>query len=355
MELSELQQEIVKTDARQVVVASCAGSGKTACLVGRCQHLLNNGVDPKKIVLITFTNAAAEEISDRLERPQGLFIGTIHSYANYLLLSNGQETREIIESGNFDELFEKVKNRHLNIKEVEHLLLDEGQDSTDTQFEFIFDIVKPSNWMIFCDWRQSIYRWNGANPDFLIDLSTRFDVTTYELDENYRNAPEILDFARGLICPAGYIYQDRSYAMRNTKGRLSVGIEYNPQSIARTFSEMDESEYGKWFVLTRTNAQLEEIELALKRKKIPYDTFKRSELDNTQLKERMSRNTVKILTIHTAKGLEADNVLVVGARSYNIEEKCISYVAATRARDRLVWTKAINKRRPESGTANWEV
>lgn len=354
MEFSELQKEIVETDAHQVIVSSCAGSGKTRCLTGRCRYLLDQGVDPKKIVLITFTNAAAEEMSERLGRPQGVFIGTIHSYANFLLLSSGQETHEIIESGNFDNLFEKVKSKQVRIKEVEHLLLDEAQDSTDAQFEFIFDIIKPHNWMVFCDWRQSIYRWNDANPDYLIDLSLRFDVTTYELDENYRNAPEILDFARGIISPAGYAYRDNSCAMRNTVGRVSAGVEYNPQSIARTFSEMDESEYGSWFVLTRTNAQLEEVALELKKKGVPYDTFKRSELDNRELVERMKRNTVKVLTIHTAKGLEANNVLVVGARSYNIEEKCISYVAATRARDRLVWTKCVNKKRPNHGTANWE-
>ena len=354
MEFSELQREIVETDARKVIVASCAGSGKTRCLVGRCEYLLRQGVDPRKIVLITFTNAAAEEISERLGHPQGVFVGTIHSYANNLLLARGHETHEIIESGEFDGLFEKVKMKPSCVKEVEHLLLDEGQDSTDMQFEFIFDIIKPQNWMVFADWRQSIYRWNYADPDYLIDLSHQFDVTVYELDENYRNAPEILDFARGLIGTVGYNYRDNSIAMREKGGSVAVGIEYNPQSIARTFSEMDEEKLGSWFVLTRTNAQLEEVAAELKKRGVPYDTFKRAELDNKELNRRMKNNTVKVLTIHTAKGLEADNVLVIGTHSYNTEEKCISYVAATRARNRLVWTKAAMKKKPKFGTANWE-
>lgn len=354
MEFSELQKEIVETDASQVIVASCAGSGKTRCLVGRCDYLLKHGVDPKKIVLITFTNAAAEEISERLGNPKGVFVGTIHSYANYLLLSRGHETHEIIESGAFDELFEKVKAKPMCVKEVDHLLLDEGQDSTALQFEFIFNMIKPKNWMIFADWRQSIYRWNGANPDFLIDMSRRFDVTTYELDENYRNGSDILNFARNIISPAGYAYRDESIAMRNERGAVTVGIEYNPQAIARTFASMDNDLYGTWFILTRTNNQLDEVATELKRKNIPYDTFKRAELDNKELVERMKRNTVKVLTIHTAKGLEADNVLVVGAKSFNTEEKCISYVAATRARNRLIWTKAPIKKKINYGTANWE-
>ena len=46
--------------------------------------------------MITFTNAAAEEISERLGQPKGVFIGTIHSYANYLLLSRGEETKDLL-------------------------------------------------------------------------------------------------------------------------------------------------------------------------------------------------------------------------------------------------------------------
>jgi DNA topoisomerase-1 len=68
------------------------------------QHLLEQGVDPKKIVMITFTNAAAEEMAERLGRPKGLFIGTIHSYANYLLLSNGNETQDLLEEEQFDKI-----------------------------------------------------------------------------------------------------------------------------------------------------------------------------------------------------------------------------------------------------------
>ena len=45
-----------------------------------------------------------------------------------------------------------------------------------------------------------------------------------------------------------------------------------------------------------------------------------AQLDNKGLKEKMRENTVKVLTIHTAKGLEADNVVVIGAHR-DVEEK----------------------------------
>jgi superfamily I DNA/RNA helicase len=353
MELSKQQQEIVETTENRVVVIASAASGKTAVLVERVRHLLNKGEDPMGIVVITFTNAAAEELSERLNNPKGVFIGTIHSYANYLLLSRGKETHDLIESEQFDLLFNRIKQNPECIRPVNHLLLDESQDSNETHFEFLLDMVQPKNFIIMGDHKQSIYRWNGAYPDYIINLSRDITVTTYDLNENYRNASSILTFAKNIIRPAGTAYVDTSKPMRGISGKVVTDIEYNPTAIARTLAQM-QGNYGSWFILTRTNAQIDEIASALQRCGVPYDTFKRAELDNKELNKKMKEDTVKVLTIHTAKGLEADNVLVIGARFFNLEERCISYVAATRARNALYWTKPMNRRRPSYGTSNWE-
>ena len=353
MNLSKQQQEIVETDARKVVVIASAASGKTAVLVERVRYLLEQGEDPKGIVIITFTNAAAEELAERLNHPKGMFIGTIHSYANYLLLANGNETKDLLENEQFDKLFKRIKYNPECIRPVEHLLLDESQDSNETHFEFLLDMVQPNNYIIVGDHKQSIYRWNGAHPDYLINLSKQFDVTTYDLNENYRNATSILTYAKNIIMTAGYDYRDTSVPMRGVTGKVVSDLEYNPQAIARTFSQMKDG-FGEWFILTRTNAQIDEIASVFQRYGVPFDTFKRAELDNKELNKKMKENTVKILTIHTAKGLEANNVIVIGAKFYNLEERCISYVAATRARNQLFWTKMPYKKEPKFSTTNWE-
>ena len=352
IELNQEQQKIVEAKENHVLVASCAGSGKTRCLISRYQYLVDNGVTPDKIVMITFTNAAADEISERLGRPKGVFIGTVHSYANYLLLSHSQDTSDLLENEQFDRLFERVKKHPNCIKEVEHLLLDEGQDSTELQFEFMFDMIKPKNWMVFADWRQSLYRWNGAYPEQIIDLSHRADVKVYDLAGNYRNGYKILDFARGIINAAGYEYYDRSRPMRGVAGKV-VDVEYSPVAVARAIKAM--GDYKNWFVLTRTNDQLDEISFFLKKEGIPIDTFKRSELDNKELGEKMKQDTVKVLTIHTAKGLEATNVVVIGAKFFNTEERCVSYVAATRAKNLLVWARVPNKAKRIQKLSSWEI
>lgn len=351
MNLSKQQEAIVTTTAEKVVVIASAASGKTAVLTERVRYLLEHGADPKKIVLITFTNAAAEELAERLGHPKGLFIGTIHSYANYLLLASGEETSDLLEAEQFDRLFDRIKKRPYCIKEVEHLLLDESQDSNENHFEFLLDMVKPKNYMIVGDHKQSIYRWNGAYPEYLINLSHDYDVTTYDLTENYRNGYKILDFARNLISPAGYDYRDSSMPMRGVAGKV-IDVEYSPVAVARTIKQY--GNYNEWFVLTRTNAQLDEIAYHLQKEGVPIDTFKRSELDNKELGERMRQNTVKVLTIHTAKGLEANNVIVIGAKFFNVEERCVSYVAATRARNLLVWTRMPNRARKANMLSSWE-
>lgn len=351
MELSTQQEQIVNTTASKVVVIASAAAGKTAVLVERTKHLISLGVDPREIVLITFTNSAAEELSERLNHPNGMFIGTIHSYANYLLLSAGLETSEILTEERFDELFNKVERHPDCIRYVKHLMLDESQDSTPLQFQFLLDMVNPENYMLMGDHKQSIYRWNGATPDYILNLSVRDDVVTYDLDENYRNGSKILDFAKSIIRTNGYSYIDNSTPMRDTNGRV-IEIEYSPSALALTLKEYQN--FGDWFILTRTNDQIDEITRYLAANHVPYDTFKRAQLDNKELNKKMKENTVKVLTIHTAKGLEAKNVIVIGAKFFSIEERCVSYVAATRARDLLVWTRMPNKTRKANMISNWE-
>lgn len=355
MNLSKQQEQIVKTEKTKVVVHSCAGSGKTRCLTERLKYLLDNGVDPSKIVAITFTNAAAEEIYERVGYTTNLFIGTIHSYANRLLLSSGVNTSDILNKEEFDKLFHRVKKNPHCIQEVEHLLLDEGQDSNPNQFEFLLEMINPKNWMIFCDVRQSIYRFAGAHPDYIFELMREFDVTTYELNENYRSAPEILNYARTIIRPLGIDYCDRSVSMREeTRGRV-LEVPYSSNGIAQTIQRYvneGKATYADWFILTRTNAESEKIMAALKKHDIPHTTFKKANLDNKGLKEKMRENTVKVLTIHTAKGLEANNVIIIGARYRDKEERCISYVAATRAKNLLVWTTRPTPKRTR--TVSWE-
>lgn len=350
MSLSEIQRKIVEAEEEKIIVLSAAASGKTAVLTERVRHLLNSGVDPKEIVVITFTNAAAEELNERLNKPTGLFVGTIHSYANYLLRASGHDTTKILDEEKFNKLFYEIKKNISCVKHVSHLLLDEAQDSTPEQFEFLLDLVDPDNYMLVGDVRQSIYRWAGAFPDYILELMNNPYVTVYELNENYRNGNEILRFAKNIIALAGSSYRDYSVAMCEQPGKV-IEVPFSADGIARSIASY-KGKFGDWFVLTRTNDEISTMCRSLERFGVPYDTFKKASLTSNELNEKMKANTVKVLTIHTSKGLEAKNVAVVGARFSNLEEKCISYVAATRAKELLVWTHKVRSKKPKM--ENWE-
>lgn len=354
MELSIKQKEIVETDAQYSIVLAAAASGKTRCLTERARYLLEHGANPKKLVIITFTNAAAETMRERLgEISKGVYIGTIHGYCNYLLLAGGVDTSDILNDEDFDALFEKIKNHKNVFKTVDNLLLDEAQDSTPMEFEFILDMIKPKSYMFFGDLRQSIYGFRNADPNMLFELSELSEVTTFDLNENYRNGAAILQYGKDFINKEGRKFYDNSICKSNRIGQVTEMV-YDLQKIYNLINS--KKEYGKWFVLTRSNAQLDEIYQFLKARNVPCDTFKRADLTNAELSEKMKQDTVKVLTVHTAKGLENNYVIVCGCKPYGanpMEERRVCYVAITRAMDKLYWCKTGNKKRKPAVTS-WE-
>jgi len=357
MELNLTQKEIIETTEPKVLVSSAAASGKTEVLTSRLQYLLDNGVDPTKIVAITFTNNAASVMLDRLGRPDGLFIGTVHSYCNFLLRSSAIDTTKLLDDERFDELFPLIEKNPSCFREVDYLLVDEAQDSTEMQFKF-FELIQPKNYMYFFDIRQSIYGWNGADPEYLVEKMDEPGVMVYRMRQNYRNLSDILHFAKKFLFRLGPAYEDDSIPMRRNNIRYSV-IEGNltpseaVNALIKTNNRL-ESNWGDWFLLCRTNADIELFSSLLNDEGVPTDTFKQSELTNSQIEERMKENSVKILTVHSAKGLENKNVLAYNIRAYNNEEARLCYVAATRARDCLIWAKMPPKRKKKTKVISWE-
>jgi len=93
-ELNEQQLAAVTAAPGPLLVIAGAGSGKTRTLTYRVAYLLENGVDPRDILLLTFTNKAARQMLDRVANllpvdASGIWGGTFHSIGNRMLRRHG--------------------------------------------------------------------------------------------------------------------------------------------------------------------------------------------------------------------------------------------------------------------------
>src|ERR1700724_4568173 len=95
-ELNDQQYAAVTSGPGPALVLAGAGSGKTRTLTYRVAWLLDNGVEPQSILLLTFTNKAAREMLGRVSallplETRAIWGGTFHSIGNRLLRRHARE------------------------------------------------------------------------------------------------------------------------------------------------------------------------------------------------------------------------------------------------------------------------
>lgn len=92
--LNKEQREAVETVKGPLLVLAGAGSGKTKLLTSRIAYLIQNGVRPRDILAVTFTNKAAKEMKERLGKILGenvvkyMWVGTFHGICGRMLREN---------------------------------------------------------------------------------------------------------------------------------------------------------------------------------------------------------------------------------------------------------------------------
>ncbi|PSQ88892.1 MAG: ATP-dependent DNA helicase PcrA, partial [Bacteroidetes bacterium QS_4_64_154] len=95
--LNEKQREAVTTTEGPVMIIAGPGSGKTRALTHRIAYLLATGTaQPRDIIALTFTNKAAGEMQERVQRlvgddTKGMWVGTFHSAFARLLRVEGDK------------------------------------------------------------------------------------------------------------------------------------------------------------------------------------------------------------------------------------------------------------------------
>lgn len=238
----------------------------------------------------------------------------------------------------FDELLKKTTAYFKEINgKVEYLFVDEFQDIGPLEKNF-FVSLNADNYFYVGDEKQAIYAFKGGNVSYFLNLIQNKKWKTYYLNNNYRSGSEIIDIANRVILQADDIINTQTICMSGKKGAVVIDSKYKIDSYLN-----DIKDYKDWFVLVRTNKDLVKLEQKMIQLEIPYVSFRKGEMTLEEMRKCMAEDKVKLLTIHTSKGLESPNVLMWGnfpirQRPYmrNNDELKVEYVGITRAIDKCV-------------------
>lgn len=131
------QQEAIDSTDRTILCLAGAGAGKTKTLLGRIERLIRDGVDPKSILSLTFTNAAAFEMKERYKQIPGLDLSkgepefrTFHSFC-YSLIVKDPEVRKRLGYTKIPSLCEENQLKEIKTR----IKLQLNCDLTDAQLE----------------------------------------------------------------------------------------------------------------------------------------------------------------------------------------------------------------------------
>ncbi|RLL82188.1 ATPase AAA [Petrotoga sp. HWH.PT.55.6.1] len=121
----EQREAVIKSEGRSIIVAG-PGSGKTRVITYKIAYLLNNGVEPENILLVTFTRAAAREMIERVKNVTNrnidkMLAGTFHHVCNsilrkYATLLDYKNNYSILDKEDSKDLLKMAKSEY--IKEI---------------------------------------------------------------------------------------------------------------------------------------------------------------------------------------------------------------------------------------------
>jgi SOS regulatory protein LexA len=238
-----------------------------------------------------------------------------------------------------------------------HIIVDEAQDLTKVQFDIIRLIYKEKKYSsiyFIADTAQSIYShaWMVNGRNF---TSIGFDMTgrSSSLTKNYRTTTQIAQAAYSLIERDSYIIENENFVKPTLIDRQSsypVFTKYKKRkdeikATIQTIKELSEKyKYNEIAVISKSNKHLNYIEGEFNRNGLKTSKISSENAD-------FQSDTVKLLTIHSVKGLEFKVVFIVGInqgvipflKDMDEEEKAVQesnerrlfYVGMTRAKELL--------------------
>ncbi|MDF2615477.1 MAG: hypothetical protein K0Q47_132 [Sedimentibacter sp.] len=221
-----------------------------------------------------------------LLRPKDLDINVCGYYLKqaYELYEKNREERQFL---TFDDMLIRcweIFDEHPEIlkywqSKFKFVIVDEFQDTNKAQYEIMKMLSYPeNNLMVVGDDDQSIYKFRGAVPEYMINFENDFNARVIRMEKNYRCPQIIGKLANPLISNNEKRLIKVLSAQKQNEGNLKIIDCYDFDEEAAMVTEYIKSlpefinkQYGKISVLYRANAQSRAIEDMLIMENIPYE------------------------------------------------------------------------------------
>lgn len=367
MQVMDLQQEQVARTLGEGhrVIHGSAGSGKTMILVFRAQQLAAAAQADRPILVLCFNRTLAQRIEGQLRLrgvDERVVVRTFHSWCQDMVRAYQLEVPMGLTGSAYFEALAETVNRSVATGLVPAgqytaLLIDEAHDFEDAWLQMAARMVTPAtnSLLVLYDDAQSIYQKKRRKFNFS-SVGIQAQGRTSVLKLNYRNTAEVLALA--MHC-AQSLLSDRAETedavqsvlpatagrrgpvpvlmlARNAREEAELVAERIEQALAagRTLDEVA--------VLFRIKRHMDDVAAALRRRRIAVQS-----MNDPQFKAfDWSKPSVKLLTLHSAKGLEFPLVVVAALDAMPFKDEAIEeevrllYVGMTRATHELVLSAA---------------
>lgn len=413
---NEQKRVVLSSDANTLVIAG-AGSGKSLTIVGKVKYLIYNGISPKDILCISFTNKASLSLKNKLEEELNLEIDvfTFHKlglkilekgsinysiaksdtleyvvseYMNYIILNEGyymnlvleyldiphrdvkaiynkyKKSKEFIllkklvikfinlfkascyKRAMFDIFFfenkkifsKKVRRKNylfltlclkiydiyeeelsslyeidfndmlIKAREVldevelnyKYIIIDEFQDASLARMMLIKKIIEKTNASLLAvgDDFQSIFRFTGCNLDVFLSFERYFkNASVLKLTTTYRNSLELVKSAGNFIMKNDMQIKKNLISLKRMKSPIKIVFTNNYKRAFKKLLGMINTDI---LVIGRNNNDIESV---------INNEYK--QMDEFLIHEKFKDKVITYLTVHKAKGLEEENVIVI--------------------------------------------
>lgn len=368
MQVMDLQQEQTARTLGEGhrVIHGSAGSGKTMILIFRAQQLAAAARADQPILVLCYNRALAQRI-DAMLRARGVdervVVRTFHAWCSDMVRS--YQLNQPRNQRNTDAYYEELAGtvqRALDsglvpLGQYTALLIDEAHDFQDAWLQMACKLVTPAtnSLLILYDDAQSIYQQKRRKFNFAsVGVEARGRTSVLKL--NYRNTAEVLALAmqcaQGLLTDKAETEEEMQTvrpASAGRRGPLPVLLEAtNARQEADLIAERiavalaDGTALRDIAILCRIKKHMDLIEQALARNGIQCQSMNAPDFRSFDWTEA----SVKLITLHSAKGLEFPLVFIAGLDAMPFmnepmdEEVRLLYVGMTRATERLVVSTA---------------